>query len=82
MIALVPRQGDSSLIAMAPTAPHVCEYPQCPGDINRRKLELFDDLLAFAKRFEDRDDLKPSQTLAKALIARANGLRQPTRNVQ
>lgn len=27
------------------TAPHVCADPKCPGDINRRKLELWDDLI-------------------------------------
>ena len=43
-IALVPRQGDSQLIAFAPTAPHFCHYPKCPGNVNRLKLELWDKL--------------------------------------
>lgn len=28
--------------------PHLCADPECPGDINRRKLELFDRLQALA----------------------------------
>ena len=31
---------------VAPTAPHSCDVPDCPGPVNKRKLEAFDDLLA------------------------------------
>jgi len=36
------------LIALAPTAPHECD-PDCPGDLNRRKLEAYEKLLQFAE---------------------------------
>lgn len=29
----------------APTAPHECADPQCPGNVNRRKLEAYPDLV-------------------------------------
>ena len=31
---------------VAPTAPHDCDMPGCPGPLNKRKLEAFDNLLA------------------------------------
>lgn len=44
------------------TAPHECGDPQCPGNINRRKLEAYPDLLAACKRADcfgpDDDDCK------------------------
>lgn len=36
------------LISVAATMPHKCS-PDCPGEQNRRKLEVFDDLLETAK---------------------------------
>ena len=45
--------GSNSLDApaVAPvTAPHDCMMPGCPGPVNKRKLEAFDDLLAAAER--------------------------------
>ena len=37
--------ANAQLIALAPTAPHECDDPNCPGNINRLRLEAFDDLL-------------------------------------
>ena len=34
------------------TAPHDCMMPNCPGPVNKRKLEAFDDLLAALKACE------------------------------
>ena len=34
----------------APSTPHLCSDPTCPGDINRKKLELFD---RYKKALED-----------------------------
>lgn len=34
--------GNAMLIAQATKAPHFCIYPTCPGDVNRRKLDLLD----------------------------------------
>ena len=31
---------------VAPTAPHFCDIPNCPGPENKRKLEAFEELLA------------------------------------
>lgn len=45
--------GNALLIAQAPNAPHVCIYPTCPGDVNRRKLELFTELIAAIEAFRD-----------------------------
>ena len=39
--------GNADLLRVAHTAPHECSDPQCPGNLNRRKLEAFDGLLAF-----------------------------------
>ena len=41
-------EANAALIALAPTAPHDCDDPQCPGDINRRKLESFDEIYTLA----------------------------------
>ena len=35
-----------SLEEVARTAPHDCDVPGCPGPVNKRKLETFDELLA------------------------------------
>lgn len=42
-------RANAKLTALAPTAPHKCPDPQCPGNVNRRKLELYGELLAFIK---------------------------------
>lgn len=36
--------ANAHLIALAPTAPHECD-PDCPGDIIRRKLELYEEMV-------------------------------------
>jgi len=41
--------ANARLIAAAPTAPHECDDPKCPGNINRIKLGLFDNMLAALK---------------------------------
>lgn len=42
------NRGNARLVAAVHTAPHECADPQCPGNVNRRKLEAFDELLAAA----------------------------------
>lgn len=37
---------DGKLIAICDRAPHECTVPNCPGDLNRRKLELLEEMLA------------------------------------
>src|SRR3990167_10870846 len=39
-----PSNGDADLIALAPAAPHDCDDPSCPGDMNRRKLEAAEEM--------------------------------------
>jgi hypothetical protein len=38
-------KANAHLVALAPTAPHECSDPKCPGDVNRRKLASHDRLL-------------------------------------
>lgn len=33
------RDGNGRLVALAPTAPHTCDVPNCPGMENKRRLE-------------------------------------------
>ena len=37
--------ANAELIALAPTAPHECDDPKCPGNINRKRLELYHDFV-------------------------------------
>lgn len=46
-VASAPYQSpDTSLLALAPTAPHDCDHDGCPGRENKRKLEAAADLVA------------------------------------
>lgn len=38
------RRNLETALALAVTAPHHCADPACPGDVNRRKLEAFDQM--------------------------------------
>lgn len=39
----VENEADQILIALAPTAPHLCSIPDCPGNANRERLKLLDE---------------------------------------
>ena len=39
------NHANAALLALAPTAPHYCGDPECPGELNARKLAAFDALL-------------------------------------
>lgn len=41
----IKDRGDYLLLVCADHAPHVCTNASCPGDINRRKLELWPKLV-------------------------------------
>ena len=41
---LAGKGSFEDLIFLAPTAPHTCDDPTCPGDINRRKLEAAEEI--------------------------------------
>ncbi|MDE2233778.1 MAG: hypothetical protein KGJ90_06790 [Patescibacteria group bacterium] len=52
--------GNTILICSASEAPHECDIPGCPGDLNRRKLELFNEMaetlwFAYARALQARD---------------------------
>jgi hypothetical protein len=51
------EDGNAILVHLAPTAPHECDMPDCPGNANRRKLEAFDELLESSKDAEIQMDL-------------------------
>jgi hypothetical protein len=59
-VALEPNNGirpqdhddNANLLALAPTAPHDCEIPDCPGMANKRLLEAAEGLLDIIKRAE------------------------------
>ena len=42
---LEEAKGNMRLIKLAPTASHECSDPRCPGNVNRQKLELWDEML-------------------------------------
>lgn len=47
-------EANARLIAAAPEAPHECDDPKCPGNINRQKLELYDEMVkALQEIYED-----------------------------
>ena len=43
---------------LAPTAPHDCDMPNCPGPVNKRKLEAFDELLTRVQGWMQRGHMK------------------------
>lgn len=45
VIAYVNNEENACVMACGHEAPHECADPQCPGDINRRKLEAYPDLV-------------------------------------
>jgi hypothetical protein len=45
-VAWVQERGDADLLALAPSAPHTCTDPACPGMVNKRKLEAFEEIKA------------------------------------
>ena len=64
LIAVVSMRPDGAgncvLLSIAPTAPHFCADPQCPGEINRRKLEAAEELAKVCREIKDHVDFKMS----------------------
>lgn len=52
LVTAETAQANGFLIALAPTAPHDCDLPSCPGAANKRKLEAAEKLYAVAKSVE------------------------------
>jgi hypothetical protein len=46
-------ESNALLISLAPTAPHGCAIPGCPGAENKRKLEAFDEMVEALHALED-----------------------------
>ena len=86
--APVPFRADEStgngfLIALAPTAPHDCSVPGCPGPENKRRLEAFEELVvalravadAFSQPKADEEAehnaIRHAYELARAALAKA-----------
>lgn len=40
-----PFDDKGKLFSMAKTAPHLCDNPKCPGNINRQIVEIFPELV-------------------------------------
>jgi len=47
-------KANCHLFALAQSAPHDCGDPQCPGVINKRKLELYDKFQAAIQAFNEK----------------------------
>lgn len=70
----VYSEANAKLISLAPTAPHECGDPDCPGNINRKKLEAYPDLLEackLAKKLTDAVVEQFSGDNIEVLMARA-----------
>ena len=62
--------GNFDLLTMVLAAPHECSDPQCPGNVNRRKLEAFDRLLAVCERYhaQFRKEVHRDEVTALSLV--------------
>lgn len=38
------HEANARIITAAPNVPHECDDPKCPGNINRQKLALYDEM--------------------------------------
>ena len=47
------QNANADLLALAPTAPHECSDPDCPGNRNRLKLAAGEELLSWLKTLRD-----------------------------
>lgn len=41
----IKANTNAQLISLAPSSPHECDDPKCPGNVNRVKLEMFDEIV-------------------------------------
>lgn len=61
------------LIALAPTAPHECDDPKCPGNVNRLKLKAFEELKAALKKV-DWTYVEVGRSMIRKALAKAEKL--------
>lgn len=67
-------RGNAIIIALAPTAPHNCSDPKCPGNINRQIIEIFPALVDMLES-SFYDEFVGSSVLAD-IISRARALQE------
>ena len=47
---ILSKAADAKLVERTHEVPHACEVPGCPGPVNKRKLEAFEELLVLLRR--------------------------------
>ena len=58
---------NATLITMAPSAPHVCSNPKCPGNINRLKLAAWEQMkIALEESHFDGSFITITEALSRA----------------
>lgn len=67
--------ANAELLGLAPTAPHSCDVPDCPGARNQRCLEDFDALLGFLEHSikyanQPFNESKLTKTQARAILTK------------
>ena len=74
--------GDRELLGMIASAPHECDDPKCPGNINRQKLEMFDEMLSALRETRKAMQITGGDlTCARldGIITRARALREASK---
>jgi hypothetical protein len=56
--------GDAILMMYSRSVPHRCSDPQCPGDVNRRKLEAY---MAIKAAYDEPD--VPEEDFIRRVVA-------------
>lgn len=64
------KAANAALIALAPTAPHSCDVPDCPGNENRRRLEEYE---ALKQRWDISDEEKEDRFVPGAKVCDRRG---------
>ena len=69
--SLATNQANARLIAAAVTAPHECGDPNCPGAINKRKLDAHAAMLEALEAIYAECESGPIQGLRQVIAGRA-----------
>ena len=71
--------GDALLLEHIAEVPHECDDPKCPGNINRQKLEMFDEMLSALRETRNAMQIAGSVNTCNrldAIITRARALQE------
>lgn len=74
--------GDAVLLAHIAEVPHECDDPKCPGNINRQKLEMFDEMLSALRETRNAMQIAGSELTCNRLdsiITRARALQETSK---